>query len=187
MSAATAAAWHLHPTDSVTELVDGFLEPWSQRVDVTYRPSGWVARGRDGAVTASARRPLVVEEVGAARHEPAPRADLVIRVQSDDAQARRCGMARDVEAGRPAAEAEAFWDEWMTQRPFLDAERAWERADLVADGTHGGLGGGSVTRSGRGRRRPAAVVSGLGHRCPRTGSHRRGRRIGLSRAPGRSG
>ncbi|MGL5927357.1 MAG: hypothetical protein ACRCY8_00340, partial [Dermatophilaceae bacterium] len=158
-------AWHLHPTDWVAELADGVLEPWSHGVDVTYRPPGWVARGRDGAVAASGRRPLVVEGVGAARHELVPRADLVIWMQSDDAQARRRGIARDVEAGRSAAEAEAFWDEWMThERPFLDAERPWERADLVVDGTYGGVGWRVLARSGRGRRRHTTIVRGLGRR-----------------------
>ena len=36
---------------------------------------------------------------------------------------------------RPVRREEAFWDEWQAEeRPFLAADRPWERADVVVDG-----------------------------------------------------
>jgi len=118
-------------------LVDGVLEPWRRGGAVDYRPPAWKAHGRDGAVTADAGLPLVVEGVGAARAALAPLADLVVWVQSDRTLARTRGLARDASYGtRTPAEAEEFWDEWMTEEePFVAADRPWERAGLVVLGT----------------------------------------------------
>lgn len=69
---------------------------------------------------------------GAARHEHAPYLDAMVWVASDEAIARERGIARDGDG----AEAIAFWDEWAAaERPFLEVERPWERADLVVSGT----------------------------------------------------
>ena len=52
-------------------------------------------------------------------------------------EARRRGLERDASYGtRTPEEAEAFWDDWMTEEePFYAADRPWERADLVVLGT----------------------------------------------------
>ena len=102
----------------------------------TGRPR-WVTHGREGSVTAGAGVPLLVEGVGAARASLARLADLVVWVQSDRTLARTRGLARDASYGtRTPAEAEAFWDEWMTEEePYLAADRPWERAHLVVLGT----------------------------------------------------
>ena len=118
-------------------LVDGVLEPWRRGDRVDYRPPAWVTHGREGSVTAGAGVPLLVEGVGAARASLARLADLVVWVQSDRTLARTRGLARDASYGtRTPAEAEAFWDEWMTEEePYLAADRPWERAHLVVLGT----------------------------------------------------
>ena len=89
-----------------------------------------MTHGREGSVTAAAGVPLVVEGVGAARASLARLADLVVWVQSDRTLARTRGLARDASYGtRTPAEAEAFWDDWMTEEePYLAADRPWERA-----------------------------------------------------------
>ncbi len=118
-------------------LVGRVIEPWRQGHDVGYRPPSWDTHDREGAVAATGRVPLVVEGVGAARASLADLADLVIWVQSDRTRARVRGLERDASYGtRTPAEAEAFWDDWMTEEePFLAADRPWERADLVVLGT----------------------------------------------------
>ena len=115
---------------------------------MSYRPPGWATHDRPGAVEAAGGRPLVVEGVRRGRAELAGLADLVVWVQSDRTLARIRGLARDASYGtRTPAEAEAFWDDWMTEEePFLAADRPWERADLVVlgtppDGYLGGSGG----------------------------------------------
>ena len=78
---------------------------------------------------------LVVEGVGAARESLAGAAQVRIWVQSDRAAARRLGLARDVDLGREPAEADEFWDEWMSaEEPFQARSRPWARADLVLRG-----------------------------------------------------
>jgi hypothetical protein len=129
-------AWHLHPTDWAAALAEGVLAPWRRGEAVSYRPPGWVAKGRPGSVEVPACEVLVVEGVGAGRASLAATADLVVWVQSDRDEARRRGLARDVELGRTRAEAEAFWDDWMrSEEPFLAEEQPWTRAHLVVTGT----------------------------------------------------
>lgn len=129
-------SWHLHPTAWAAELIAGVLTPWRAGESVRFRPPGWVAKDRPGLISVPACRVLVVEGVGAARRELASSADLVIWVQSDAAQARRRGVARDVAEGRTPAEAETFWDEWAAvEDPFLEQEQPWRRADLIVNGT----------------------------------------------------
>ncbi len=134
-------AWCHSPMNWADLLVSGILQPWyagwSAGEPVTFRPPAWQAKGRPGAIEVPAEtRVLVVEGVGAGRAELAGRADLVVWVQSDAVQARRRGVARDVELGRTLAQAEDFWDEWAAfEDPFLAADRPWDRADLVVLGT----------------------------------------------------
>lgn len=132
-------AWHLHPIDWESALDSGVLRPWRSGEAVSFRPPGWVRKGRPGAVDVPAGVPLVVEGVGAARSSLAAQAELVVWVQSDRDLARERALVRDVAEGRTPSEAAAFWDEWMrSEAPFLAAERPWERAHLVVNGTASG-------------------------------------------------
>lgn len=129
-------AWHLDPIDWAGVLRDGVIAPWLRGEPVSFRPPGWVTKGRPGAVEVPACSVLVVEGVGAGRAALAAGADLVVWVQADRDEARRRGLARDVELGRTPDEAEAFWEEWMrAEEPFLAADRPWSRAALVVSGT----------------------------------------------------
>jgi hypothetical protein len=122
-------AWHHDFFDWTDLLVDGILAPWRAGRNVGYRPPPWDARGRTGALTAPSRAPLlIVEGVGAGRRALGPFLDALIWVQTDRALAARRGLQRD---GGDVA----FWDEWEArERPFLAADRPWERADLVVSG-----------------------------------------------------
>lgn len=128
-------AWHLHPTDWAEQMLEGVVRPWAAGSAVRYAPPGWVSQGRDGHLEVPAGAALVIEGVGAGRHELAPFAHLLVWVRSDASEARRRGLERDIALGRTRAEAERFWDEWMSaEEPFLAAEQPWARADLVVDG-----------------------------------------------------
>ena len=130
-------AWHHDATAWDDLAVDHVIEPWLRGEAIRYRPPGWVAKGREGDVSVpDGVRVLVLEGVGAGRASIADHADAVVWVQSDRDLARERGLARDVELGRTRAEAEAFWDEWMlAEEPFLAADRPWERAALIVNGT----------------------------------------------------
>lgn len=126
-------AWHQAVFDWVDLLVDGVLEPARRGQTVAYRPPAWDRLDRPGAVEVAAGAPLViVEGVGAARRELLGRYDLTLWVQSprqviDDRNARR------LRAGEMPEQA---YEQWMAEElPFIEAERPWERTDLVAAGT----------------------------------------------------
>jgi len=122
-------AWYHDFFDWADLLVDGVLVPWRAGRDVAYRPPPWDARGRPGAITVpSSAALLVVEGVGAGRRAFAPYLDALVWVQTDRAVATRRGLERD---GGDVA----FWDEWEArERPFLAADRPWDRAALVVNG-----------------------------------------------------
>ncbi len=122
-------AWHHSFFGWADLLVDHVLVAVHEGRAVELRPPAWDVRGRTGAVTVPAgTRIVIVEGVGAARHEAAALVDVVIWVQSDFEQAKRRCLTRD----RDDPGAEAFWHEWMAcELPFLAADRPWERADVV--------------------------------------------------------
>lgn len=125
-------AWHHAFFDWADLLAEGVLEPVRAGRSVRFRPPAWDERDRPGAITVPAGCPLVlVEGVGAGRRALTPLLDAVLWVQSDHVLARARGIERD---GGP--EHEAFWDEWdAEERPFLAADRPWERAVLTVAGT----------------------------------------------------
>ena len=120
-------------------LAEHVLAPVRAGRSVRYRPPGWVARGRQGAVEVPAGLDLVVVEgVGASRREIAPLLDAAVWVQSDHEEAERLGLARDLAEGANGnlEEVTRFWQEWQAEEiPFLAADRPWERAHLIALGT----------------------------------------------------
>ncbi|XVX19257.1 uridine kinase family protein [Actinomycetota bacterium] len=157
-----AIAWHLDIVDWDDELVEGVLEPWRAGEPVSYRPPGWIAKGRPGAVTVPVTDVLVVEGVGAGRARLAALADVVVWVHSDPAAARRRGVERDIEVeGRTRQEAEDFWDDWaLTEVPFLERERPWTRAHLVVNGTPDATAGPGTAGAGT---RPVLLREGPTH------------------------
>jgi hypothetical protein len=81
---------------------------------------------------------VIVEGVGAGRRELTGLIDCLIWVQSDFAEAERLGIARDIASGvnGDAQETIEFWHAWMAaETPFLQADRPWERANVIAAGT----------------------------------------------------
>jgi hypothetical protein len=124
-------AWYHAFFDWADLLRDGVLEPLRGGESVAYRPLAWDRRGREGAIVVPAGSPLViVEGVGAGRRELSDYFDALLWVQADAVQARRRGLERD---GPDSAD---FWVEWQAaEDPFQAAQRPWERADVIVNGT----------------------------------------------------
>lgn len=133
-------AWHHSMFEWSEALVTGVLAPASTGAEVEYRPPGWIAKDRPGAVTVPAgTRLLIVEGVGASRADLAPWLDAAIWVDTDPDLAKQRGLARDLAEGvngDTLQEAETFWDEWMVaELEFLGRDRPWERANAVVNGS----------------------------------------------------
>jgi hypothetical protein len=132
-------AWHHSFFDWSELLARDVLEPLRRGQAVHYRPPGWHAKGRPGAIEVPAGLDLVlVEGVGAGRRELMHLLDAVVWVQSDAAEAERQSIARDAAAGTHGdiEGATQFWHEWLAQEiAFVAAQRPWERADVVVRGT----------------------------------------------------
>lgn len=101
-------------------------------------PPAWRSHGRDGSLTITTGAPLViVEGTGSGMRAVADLVDLHIWVQTDDDVAQKRGIARDIREGTngDANESVQFWHRWMShERPFLAADRPWERARLIVSG-----------------------------------------------------
>lgn len=132
-------AWHHSFFDWADILAEHVLEPLRAGRAVRYRPPGWEARQRGGAIEVPGGLDLViVEGVGASQRGLSGLLDGIVWVQSDFVEAERRGIARDVAAGEngDAAEVHRFWHEWMAQElPFLAEQRPWERATVIVRGT----------------------------------------------------
>jgi chloramphenicol 3-O-phosphotransferase len=106
-------------------LVSGVLEPLERGQPVRFRPPAWEARDRPGAIEVPVAPAVVVEGVGASRRELADRLDYAVWVDTDRVLAMERGMRRE-------GEDLAFWLEWeVAEEAHLDADRPWERADLL--------------------------------------------------------
>lgn len=123
-------AWHLAFFDWADELRDGVLEPLLRGEAVHYRPPGWLARDRPGAITVPAGRSVVwVEGSGSSRRALSHLIDASIWVQCDNVEARRRLKARD------GLEEEDLHREWEKEEiPFLLEDRPWERAAVIVAG-----------------------------------------------------
>ncbi|HEU5487111.1 MAG TPA: hypothetical protein VFU98_19570 [Microlunatus sp.] len=131
-------AWHFSMFDWAAELIANIVEPVRRGEPVSYRPPGWVARDRPGALTVAADRSLlVIEGVGSSQRALTGALDAAVWVQSDVAAARRLGIERDVAGGvnGDRAASIAFWDEWAAaEGPFLEREAPWSRAHAMVAG-----------------------------------------------------
>lgn len=132
-------AWHEPLFGWGHLLVEHVLRPLHAGAALRFVPRQWVARGRAGAIEVPAGCPLVlVEGTGARQRGHAALIDASVWVQADLVEAERRGLARDTASGvnGDAEQAAAFWHHWMAaELPFLAAQRPWEDADLVVNGT----------------------------------------------------
>lgn len=123
-------AWHLSFFDWADEIRDGVLEPLRRAEAVRYRPPGWVARERPGAIALPAGRSVVwVEGSGSSRQALSNLIDASLWVQCDNREARRRLLARD---GQEEADLHREWEE--QEIPFLLKDRPWERATAIVAG-----------------------------------------------------
>lgn len=125
-------AWHHSAFGWGDLLVAHVVAPLRAGQAVSYRPPGWVSRGRAGAVELPAQLEwLVVEGVGCSRLGLADHLDATVWVETNAALRRRRDAAR-VQAGEMTPEDYASW--MLEETAFLAADRPWERATFVVCG-----------------------------------------------------
>lgn len=125
-------AWRQAVLDWTALLAEGVLTPVRDGRPVSYRPPQWDAGGRAGAIEVPAASTLViVEGTGAGRRELAAVLDAVVWVESPEDEVDRRNAER-VAAGETTPDDFAAW--MAEERPFVAAERTWERAAFVIAG-----------------------------------------------------
>lgn len=125
-------AWYHSVFDWDHLVLEHVIGPLRRGEAVDYRPPGWVAHDRPGAVRVPAGLLLVViEGVGAGRPSLAAAVDAVIWVETS-AEVR---LARDERRIASGETTRAIYESWMAEEvPFQDGLRTWERADVVIGG-----------------------------------------------------
>ena len=129
-------AWHHAVLAWDDLLVDGVLTPVRAGRAVHFRPPAWEARGRSGAVEVpTGSTHLLVEGVGVGRAGLHAQFDVRLWVETP----RPLRQARDevrLAAGEMSADSYAGW--MAAEDAHFAADRPWERADVVVDGSAGG-------------------------------------------------
>jgi uridine kinase len=122
-------AWYHSFFDWWPLAIEHILEPFRAGQAVDWRPEAWIAQNRSGSIEVPVSPIVLLEGVSAARLELMAWVDLVVWVETDLQVAEHRGLERDGPEGRD------FWFEWQAaERPFLERDRPWERADVVVDG-----------------------------------------------------
>lgn len=132
-------AWYEPMFDWFQLLTDSILKPLQDGGSVSFTPPEWVRRGRTGSIDVpSDVETLIIEGAGSSCKAVADFLDAAIWVRSDRVEAKRRGIERDVadNANGDREECVAFWDSWdEDERRFFAADKPWERADFIVDGT----------------------------------------------------
>jgi uridine kinase len=126
-------AWN-HGVFSWDELlINDVLPVLRDRRALHYRPPAWVARSRGGAITLDADRDFVIiEGVGASQESVRSRLDVIIWVETPQS----VRDARDASRIAGGAISAASSERWMAEEnAHMAAERPWEHADLIVDGS----------------------------------------------------
>ena len=126
-------AWH-HGVFSWDELlINDVLPALRAGRALDYRPPAWIARGRQGAITLDGSRQFVIiEGVGSSQTSIRPQLDVIIWVDTPQS-VRDSRDALRVAAGETSATSYANW--MSEENAYMAAERPWQHADLIVDGS----------------------------------------------------
>jgi uridine kinase len=130
-------AWHHGVFAWDALLINDVLPALRSPHPLRYRPPAWIARSRAGAITLDANCEFVIiEGVGASQASLRRHLGVIIWVETPQ-QLRESRDALRVAAGEISP---ASYDGWMAEEnAHMAAERPWEHADLIVDGS-GSLG-----------------------------------------------
>jgi uridine kinase len=122
-------AWHHSFFDWWPLMLEQIIVPFKAGRAIDWKPEAWTAQGREGSIQVPQSSILILEGVSVNRQELSKHIDLPIWVETNIQIAETRGLERDGSDGRD------FWFEWQAhERPFLEADKPWDRAKLIVDG-----------------------------------------------------
>ena len=126
-------AWHHGVFSWDKLLINDVLPVLRERRALHYRPLAWVARGRDDAISLDGDRDFVIiEGVGASQASIRSQLEVTIWVHTPQSVRESRDVTR-VAAGEISARSYANW--MAEEDAYMAAERPWEHADLIVDGS----------------------------------------------------
>ena len=125
------------------EMLDGIVNPWLNKKNITYKPSGWIKKNRPGSIDVDPNKALVIEGMGASRKTLRAFATYSIWVDTEPEIARNRVIQRDLSNGEDCGTLESitqfadWWDSLLI--PFLLEEKPWRYVDVIVSGAHSDL------------------------------------------------
>jgi len=126
-----------------SEMIDGIINPWLNKKNIAYKPTGWIKQNRPGSIDVDPNKALIIEGVGASRKTLRAFATYSIWVDTEPEIARNRLVRRDIASGADGGTLESitkfadWWDSMVI--PFLLEEEPWKYVDIIISGTHSDL------------------------------------------------
>ncbi|MCL2051174.1 MAG: hypothetical protein FWG91_05540 [Lachnospiraceae bacterium] len=130
--------WGIDPVDWDQEMLEGIIYPWLNGEIIAYRPTGWVRENRPGFIGVDAKKPLIIEGMGACRKTLRKLSDYSVWVDTEPEIARKRLIERDLAKGENGGTLESvtkftdWWDSLL--HPFLLEEKPWQYTDIILSG-----------------------------------------------------
>jgi Cytidylate kinase len=122
-------AWHHSFFDWWPLMLEQIIMPFRAGQAIDWKPETWIEKNREGSIVVPQSPILILEGVSVTRQVLSEHIDLPIWIETDPNTAETRGLERDGPDGRD------FWFEWQaSERPFLEADKPWDRAKLIVDG-----------------------------------------------------
>jgi len=135
--------WYADPIHWDGEMLDGIVNPWLDKKNVAYRPTGWIKENRSGSIGVDPNRALVIEGMGASRKTMRAIATYSIWVDTEPEIARNRVIQRDLADGANGGNLESvtqFTDWWDSLvMPFLLEEKPWQYVNIIVSGSQSDL------------------------------------------------
>jgi len=135
--------WCADPIHWDGEMLDGIVNPWLNKINVAYRPTGWIKENRPGSIDVDPNKALIIEGMGASRKTLRAIATFSIWVDAEPEIARNRVIQRDIANGENGGTLEsvtqftAWWDSLVV--PFLLEEKSWKHVDVIVSGIQSDL------------------------------------------------
>jgi len=135
--------WYTDPIHWDGEMLDGIVNPWFNKKNVAYRPTGWIKENRPGSIDVDPNKALIIEGMGASRKTLRAVATYSIWVDTEPEIARNRVIQRDLADGLNGGTLESvtqftdWWDSLVI--PFLLEEKPWKYVDIIVSGSQSDL------------------------------------------------